>query len=312
MADESTVEENRAEDSALTESTPEESTPEESTIEESTIEESTIEESTIEESTIEESTIEESTIEEINDKYYLDNKEDIYGALSKIILMKQPVFITIEGSDETFTSAITHANLKNSSFLLDQVAPLIGNDLIRTGSRFSVLADSHGVKIEFDMTGRINYQPTDQQYRVEFPTQVLYLQRRTAYRVMIPPAHQILVKLKMEDEGEHLVGQLADISSSGFKALFKGDCLERLKNTQDIPIARIRFNDQNTMDCSLIARHVIATKNGDTQAGFAFNLISGIGQRFLDRLVGELQWEERQQAEQVKLKNNEKLPNLPS
>jgi c-di-GMP-binding flagellar brake protein YcgR len=250
-----------------------------------------------------------------NDEYYLDTPEDVYGALRKIILMKQPVFINIEGSDDKFTSAITHANLKNSSFFLDQVVPQKGNELIRSGSRFSVLADSQGVKIEFDMTGRIKYQPTNEQYRVEFPTQVLYLQRRTAYRVMISPAHQILVKLKMEEDVDNLVGQLSDLSSSGFKALFKGDCVEQLNTIKDFPIARVKFNDQNNMDCSLVARHVLATKEGNTQVGFAFNLISGTGQRYLDRLIGELQWEERQKAEQEelhKLKNNEKLPNLQS
>lgn len=252
-------------------------------------------------------------LEESNDEYYLDNPEDVYGALRKIILMKQPVSINIEGSDEKFTSAITHANLKNSSFFLDQVVPQKGNELIRTGSRFSILADSQGVKIEFDMTGRIKYQPTKEQYRVEFPSQVLYLQRRTAYRVMIPPAHQILVKLKTADDIDNLIGQLSDLSSSGFKAIFKGDCVELLKSIKDFPIARVKFNDQNNMDCSLVARHVIATKEGDTQVGFAFNMISGMGQRFLDRLIGELQWEERQKAEQAeidKLKNNVKLPQL--
>jgi c-di-GMP-binding flagellar brake protein YcgR len=257
----------------------------------------------------------ESALEQSNDEYYLETPEDIYGALRKIILMKQPVLITIEGSDEKFTSAITQANLKNSSFFLDQVVPQKGNDLIRSGSRFAVLADSQGVKIEFDMTGRLKYQPANEQYRVEFPTQVLYLQRRTAYRVMISPAHQILVKLKMDDGGENLVGQLSDMSSSGFKALFKGDCVERLKTSDEIPVARIKFNDQNNLDCSLFARHVVATKDGNTQVGFAFNMISGMGQRFLDRLIGEMQWEERQKAEQVelnKLKNNEELPHLQS
>jgi c-di-GMP-binding flagellar brake protein YcgR len=248
-------------------------------------------------------------------EYYLETPEDVYGALRKIVLMKQPVFINIEGSEENFTSAITHASLKNSSFFLDQVVPQKGNELIRAGHRFSVLADSQGVRIEFNMTGRLKYQPNKEQYRVEFPTQLLYLQRRTAYRAMVPPAHQILVKLKMEDGDENLVGRLADLSSSGFKAIFKGDCVERLKAIKDIPIARIKFNDQNNMDCSLEARHVVSTKEGNTQVGFAFNSISGMGQRFLDRLVGELQWEERRKAEQAeldKLKNNEKLPNLQS
>ena len=248
-----------------------------------------------------------------NDEYYLETLEDIYGALRKIILMQQPVSITIEGSDEHYTSAITNASLKHHSFFLDKVVPESGNELIRSGSRFSVLADSQGVKIEFNMTGRIKYQPSNEQYRVEFPTQVLYLQRRTAYRVMISPAHKILVKLKMEDGEENLIGQLSDLSSSGFKAIFKGDSVERLQNNSNIAVARIKFNEQNNMDCSLIARHVVGTQNGNTQVGFAFNIVSGMGQRYVDRLIGELQWEERQRAEQAelnKLKNNEQLPNL--
>ncbi|MBQ0731791.1 MAG: flagellar brake protein, partial [Oleispira antarctica] len=151
----------------------------ESTTEENTASESTASESTAEEGTVKENSADESTPEKNNDEYYLDSLEDIYGALRKIILMKQPVFISIEGSDEKFSSAITHANLKNSSFFLDKVVPEKGNDLIRSGSRFSVLADSQGVRIEFNMTGRLKYQPTNEQYRVEFPTQVLYLQRRT-------------------------------------------------------------------------------------------------------------------------------------
>lgn len=248
-----------------------------------------------------------------NDEYYLETVEDIYGALRKIILMQQPVSITIEGSEEHYTSAITNASLKHSSFFLDKVVPESGNELIRSGSRFSVLADSQGVKIEFNMTGRIKYQPSNEQYRVEFPTEVLYLQRRTAYRVMISPAHKILVKLKMEDGGDNLIGQLSDLSSSGFKAIFKGDSVERLQNNSHIAVARIKFNEQNNMDCSLIARHVVGTQNGNTQVGFALNIVSGMGQRYIDRLIGELQWEERQRAEQAelnKLKNNEQLPNL--
>lgn len=248
---------------------------------------------------------------EENNEYYLDTPEDVYGALRKIVLMKQPVAINIEGSEEKYTSAITHANLKNSSFFLDQVVPQKGNELIRSGKRFGIIADSQGVKIEFDVSGRLKYQPEKEQYRVEFPSQVLYLQRRTAYRVIIPPAHQILVKLKMQDGGENLVGQLADISSSGFKSLFKGDIVERLKADTDIPIARIKFNDDNNMDCSLHARHIVKTKAGDTQVGFAFNMISGMGQRFLDRLVGELQWEERRKAEQLEKEKAKNATDLP-
>ena len=62
--------------------------------------------------------------------------------------------------------------------------------------------DTQGVRIEFRMTGRLRYQPDQEQYRAEFPEEVLYLQRRTAYCVMVPPAHQIPVTLRFEDDDE--------------------------------------------------------------------------------------------------------------
>jgi len=247
---------------------------------------------------------------EENNEYYLDTPEDVYGALRKIVLMKRPVSVVIEGSDESFSSAITHTSLKNSSFYMDKVVPQKGNELIRAGHRFGIVADSQGIKIEFKMTGRLKYQPDKEQYRGEFPEQVLYLQRRTAYRVMLPPAHEILVMLKLGDD-EKLMGRLADISSSGFKAHFKGDHKAKLEQHKDIPIARLKFNEQHNMDCSLEARHIVNTKDGDTQVGFAFSMISGMGQRYLDRLIGELQWEERHRAEQQQQKAEKAQQDLP-
>ena len=247
---------------------------------------------------------------EENNEYYLDTPEDVYGALRKIVLMKRPVTISIEGSDEKFSSAITQAALKNSSFYMDKVVPQKGNDLIRSGHKFSVLADSQGIKIEFKMTGRLKYQPDKEQYRGEFPDQVLYLQRRTAYRVFLPPAHEILVMLKLGEE-EKLMGRLADLSSSGFKATFKGDHKAKLEANKDIPVARLKFNEQHNMDCGLEARHIVNTKEGDTQVGFAFTMISGMGQRYIDRLIGELQWEERHRAEQKQEKKKKEQQDLP-
>ena len=39
-------------------------------------------------------------------------------------------------------------------------------------------------------------------------------------------------------------------------------------------------------------------------------MISGAGQRYLDRLIGELQWEERRLAEQAELEEQERLKAL--
>ena len=239
----------------------------------------------------------------INQEFLLNTPEDVYGALRKVVLLETPVTLRIDGDETEYKSAITETSFKSRSFFMDRVIPMQGNDLIRSGKRFSVECDTQGVRIEFRMTGRLRYQPDQEQYRAEFPEEVLYLQRRTAYRVMVPPAHQILVTLRFEDDDEDtegLTGRLVDLSSSGFKAKFKGDITEMLHNHKDIPMARVRFNRDNSMDCSLEARHIQLSDNGNTQCGFSFTTISPQGQRFIDRLITEFQWEERRLKEQQK------------
>ena len=117
---------------------------------------------------------------------------------------------------------------------------------------------------------------------------------------MVPPDQDILVKVKMNDEQGNLTGNMVDISSSGFKAHFKGNVKKRLDEQREFPIAHVRFNRDHTMDCSLEARHVVIDDKGDTQCGFAFTLLSATAQRYLDRLITEFQWEERRKVEQEK------------
>lgn len=237
-----------------------------------------------------------------NQQYLLTTPEDVYGALRKVVLLETPVTILIDGEDTEFKSVITETSLKSRSFFMDRVTPVQGNDLIRSGKHFSVECDTQGVRIEFRMESRLRYQSDLEQYRAEFPSEVLYLQRRTAYRVAVPPAHQILVTLRFhdDDDGEGMTGRLLDLSSSGFKAQFKGDITDLLHSHKDIPVARVRFNRENSMDCSIEARHIHLTENNQTECGFSFTTISPQGQRFIDRLITEFQWEERRLKEQQK------------
>lgn len=239
-------------------------------------------------------------LEDMNQEYLLNTPEDVYGALRKVVLLGSPVVIKVDGEEGEFRSAITSCSFKSRSFFMDKVTPLHGNDLIRSGKRFTVECDSQGVHIEFRMTGRLRYLPESEQYRGEFPNEVLYLQRRTAYRVMVPPAHQILVTLKLDDDSEDIEGRLLDLSSSGFKARFNSDIKQQLETHRDIPMARIRFNRENTIDCSLEARHVFQDDEVSTLSGFSFTTLSPQGQRYVDRLITEFQWEERRIKEQQK------------
>lgn len=226
-------------------------------------------------------------------EYVLTEAEDVYGALRRLAMMDDPVSLQIDGSSEAFSTYMVDTDLKSRSFLLDRVFPYSGNDLIRAGNRFTIKSDSDGIRIEFRVSGRIMFQPKKGLYRAEFPEQVLYLQRRDAYRVTILPSHNIHLLLGMSDQKGDLAGALIDLSSTGFKAKFKGNVKKRLQEQSQFSQARIRFNRQHDMDCSLILHYATVTEKGETICGFSFNSISGQAQRFLDKLITDLQFEER-------------------
>ena len=236
----------------------------------------------------------------VREDHLLTTPEDVYGAIRKIVLMESPVRVAIDGSEEEFHSAITQTNLKSNSFFMDKVIPEFGNDLIRSGKRFTVECKSQGAHINFRLDGRLRYQPDNQQYRAELPSEVFYLQRRTAYRVQIPPAHEINVILRMSDTQEDITGRLHDISCNGFKAEFDQNIKKRLEDQHTFPAAQLRFTRENTIDATLEARHVLLTKEGHTTCGFAILSTSPAAQRFIDRLITEFQWEERRLQEMQK------------
>lgn len=231
-------------------------------------------------------------------EHLLTEPEDIYGVLRKLVFMGSTVSVSIDGSPTRYSAHITSTDLKSRSFFMERVLPLEGNDLIRAGNRFTVHCDTEGIRIEFRMSGRLMYQPNKGQYRAEFPSSILYLQRRKAYRVAVPAAHQIYLLLKMADEQGDLSGQVLDMSSDGFKAKFKGNVKKRLQEQGEFSVARLRFNRQHDMDCSLSVHHVEIDHQSNTISGFSFTSVSAAAQRYLDRLITELQWEERIKREQ--------------
>lgn len=228
----------------------------------------------------------------------LEAAEDIYGALRKLVLMQEPVRVYIDGSDHTYSADIIHTDFKSRSFFMTEVQPPAGNQLIRQGHRFRLDCEHQGIYIGFRADGRLRYQPADHQFRAEFPSAITYRQRRSAYRVDVPPAHRLRLSLTLNDQTQNLSGQLLDLSESGFKARFDGDVRSLIEQQHDFPAASIRFNEELHMDCEIQARHLLLNNDGNTLCGFVFTLVSSTGQRYIRKLITDFQWEERERRRQ--------------
>ncbi|WP_221800388.1 flagellar brake protein [Oceanobacter mangrovi] len=229
---------------------------------------------------------------------------DIYGALRALVLFERPVRLFIDGSNETYSAEIRDVQLKSRSFFLSDILPESGAELIRSGKRFRIECENQGASVRFVADGRLRFQPANNEFRGEFPSQVEYLQRRGAYRVAVPDAHPIQVNLPdQRDQSPMLVtptiaGRLQDLSESGFKAIFQGDIMEELRQLNPIHGAEIRFNREHHMDCSLELKHLILDRDGNTLAGYVFLQMSSAAQRYIRKLITDFQWEERQARQQ--------------
>lgn len=227
----------------------------------------------------------------------LTAQEDIYEVMRKIVLYRSPITLYIDGSENAFHSAMTKTDLKSNSFFFDRVIPDKGNALIKSGKRFKVEAETDGINIAFNANGRLRYQPSKECYRAEFPSQLFYRQRRSTYRVDVPKSREICIKVA-DATGQSFTGQLENLSSSGFKAAFAATALPLLQNIQRFEDAKLTISRSDVIPCT-VAAHLLPQGRPDvTVCGFSFVSIAPMGQRYIDRLITEFQWEERNQREQ--------------
>ena len=208
--------------------------------------------------------------------------------------------MVFEENEERFASAITKVDLKSKGFAFDKLVPDAGNEFIRQGKKMKVVADFRGILVEFFIAGKLKYRSNSEEYIAGFPEKMLYLQRRNAYRAMVPRTYTVYVILRSSENETEIKGRLQDLSGSGFKAYFKGEIIKELKDIGNFDESTLHVADES-LDCGLDARHAIFNEEkGMTFCGFSFQHLSGMKQRYLDQLVQKLQWEEQRKEEAAK------------
>lgn len=245
------------------------------------------------------------------DKNQLTRPEEIYRAIQRLIRYAQNVKIQFEGSNEKFHSAVTKVDLKNQAFAFDKLIPDVGNEYIRQGKRFIVEADFRGITVKFTLGERLKFKQETGEYISAFPASMLYLQRRNAYRAMIPRTYQVLIVLRSSQDELVLKGRLQDISASGFKAYFKGNTSWDLMRIKNFDESTLHVGNES-MDCGIDARHAVFNDEKDlTFCGFSFQTLSGMKQRYIEKLVNQLQYEERRKEEAQADKQKQEVSQLP-
>ena len=132
-----------------------------------------------------------------------------------------PLTIFVAGGSSAYSSALLELVPDEQYLVVDELVPRAGHSLMRRGLELKVRARVEGADLRFKTEvleiGGSSELPF---YKLAFPREVEYTQRRQQYRVSVPLNATVDVTLVMED-GRALIGEVRDMSSGGIGARIK-------------------------------------------------------------------------------------------
>lgn len=220
---------------------------------------------------------------------------EIQANLRTLMDSHDPLVITFAERNQRFQSFVVAVERERNRIALDELIPNDGERYLQNGEPFRIEAFHEGVRIAWDCKqgAQISELDGSRCYWLPFPAEMLYHQRRNAYRAAIQQGQPVAVELGGQKLKAAVSGTLLDISATGCKVRFGGNVSERLQTGQvyDRFIARLPFG-AITVEVEL--RHVHFDEKADVSfAGLRFHRMSGLEQRHIERFVYQLQREAR-------------------
>jgi c-di-GMP-binding flagellar brake protein YcgR len=220
---------------------------------------------------------------------------EISSNLRQLQESHDPLIITFHERSQRFQSYLIEVDREANTLKFDEMIPRDGERYLEAGEPFRVEGFHDGVRIAWECTGTLTIKDIegDRFYTGKLPEEVVYHQRRNAFRAALKLTDLVSVVLGGEKLKAPIDGKLLDISATGCKLRFEGDITDRLQLGQvyDRLAAAPLFGNQPV---SVELRYLhFEEKLNITFAGLRFHNISGPAARNVERFVYQLQREAR-------------------
>jgi c-di-GMP-binding flagellar brake protein YcgR len=220
---------------------------------------------------------------------------EISGNLRQLLDSHDPLIITFHERSQRFQSYLVDLDRERNMIALDEMIPRDGERFLLAGEPYKVEGFNEGVRIAWESNGQLSIDESNGSrcYRGTLPDEVVYHQRRNAFRAALKLAQLVNVNLDGEKLKASISGKLLDMSATGCKLRFEGDITGSLQLGQvydrfnaDLPFGKM------TAPVELRYLH-FEEKISTTFAGVRFHNMSGLVQRQVERFVYQLQREAR-------------------
>ena len=206
-----------------------------------------------------------------------------------------PLIITFQDRSQRFQSYLVEVDRESNTLVLDEMIPRGGERFLEAGIPFRVEGFHDGVRIAWEYTSPLSIDDANDHrcYRGTLPEEVIYHQRRNAFRAALKLSQLIDVQIAGEKLKTPIKGKLLDVSATGCKLRFEGDISKSMQLGQVYERFSVALPfGVMTTPVELRYLHVEERLN-ITFAGLRFHNISGPVQRQVERFVYQLQRDAR-------------------
>ncbi len=213
----------------------------------------------------------------------------IASLLRRIADQRVLLRVTVPGFRSSYNSAILRIDPQQDFLILDELNPRQGHERLIEVRRLNASAAVQGVETRFSADlAEIGDSAGIAYYRLPFPKQVLYVQRRTSFRVKVSMTAPIAAIFE-HGEGPSLRGRILDLSEGGIGVEFSQ--FVTLRPGEIVP-CQMRLPDGRQVGCKLEVRHCSATQDpARVRIGGRFVELQPQRRKALSRLVADLQRE---------------------
>ena len=210
--------------------------------------------------------------------------------LTRLMEKRDLLTISIEGSQEKFTSTIIEVDVKAGQVHLDELMPRLGNKLMVDKCRFQVSGRLDGINIDFNMSlvdtlrhgGIVDYV-------VSIPKAVNYWQRRDSHRVRLPMTPSFRATLVSRDNVV-AEGLLRDISHGGAQLILKSGTT--VTSGKMLYECAVELPEGPEIYCTIDVRYALPYgKHNDIRAGIRFLDLTPYQQRIIAQCITSVELE---------------------
>lgn len=236
-------------------------------------------------------------VEVLQPHQVLSTPLEIASTLQLLVERRAPLTLTFPQQGKSFRTYLVEIDSDRHTLALDEIISHDAAVFLKDGEPFRIEGSHSGVLIAWECGSylRSNTKGGLRCYQMSMPHEVMYLQRRNAFRATLRSAQRIDVFLdgdKLRRIGA-LRGRLLEISATGCSVSFDGNLEDQLR----IGCIYERMSASAPLDVNLTMleiRHLRYEARIDrTFAGVRFHNLSGLTQRKVQSFVNQLQREAR-------------------